>query len=100
MQDANITASKYIRGTFSSRIYIYVDSTNVVNSIDSFKGEHFAPARLERMMYLCMIRMPSNTLVDFITILICKIIEYKKNFLVDCVFADQVAMNGGWLNLQ
>ena len=41
-------------------IYIYVDSTNAVNSIDSFKGEHFAPARLERMMYLCMIRMPSN----------------------------------------
>ena len=65
------------RKLFLKKIYIYVDSTNAVNSIDSFKGEHFAPARLERMMYLCMIRMPSNLLVDFITILICKIIEYK-----------------------
>ena len=66
------TLEKY----FPQEKNIYVDSTNVVNSIDSFKGEHFAPARLERMMYLCMIRMPSDTLVDFITILICKIIEY------------------------
>ena len=45
-------------------------------SIDSFKGEHFALARLERMMNLCMITQPSNTLVDFTTALICKIIQY------------------------